>query len=204
MGTLLISLLIGFTAGALAIIASPPEGQRAVKISPPTTPELLDEMGRAGVRAGKYPEAEPYLLKAFKQREQDLSSGHPDVALSLNNLAVLYAAQERHAEAEPLYQRALSITETTFGPEHPDVAIRLNNLAALYRDQGKRAEAEPLYQRSFWVFYHSYGPKHPSVRQVFANYEHFLKTSGQPHTDADVWKKLRASSHAQSSMTHTP
>ena len=222
------------------------EYQQAAKISPPITPELLDEMGRGGVRARKYREAEPYLTESLKRREQDLAPGHPDMALSLNNLAVLYAAQERRAEAEPLYQQALTITEIAFGPEdpkmaialnnlaelyrtqgkraeseplyrralnitetalgpgHPDVAIRLNNLATLYRDQGKHAEAEPLYQRSFWVFYHSYGPEHPSVRQVFANYEHFLRTSGQPHTDADVWKKLRASSHAQSSMTHTP
>ncbi len=63
------------------------------------------------------------------------------MATSLQNLALLYAAQGRHAEAEPLYQRSLAIREAALGPEHPDVATGLNNLAELYRDQGNYGEA---------------------------------------------------------------
>jgi tetratricopeptide (TPR) repeat protein len=33
---------------------------------------------------------------------------HPDVAQSLNGLAVLYYQQGRYADAEPLYRRALA------------------------------------------------------------------------------------------------
>jgi tetratricopeptide (TPR) repeat protein len=72
---------------------------------------------------------------------------HPDVAKSLNNLAVLYADQGRYADAEPLQKRALAIREKARGPDDPDVATSLNNLAELYRKQGRYADAEPLYKR---------------------------------------------------------
>ena len=41
--------------------------------------------------------------------EKALGPDHPDVAASLNNLAVLYQHQGRYADAEPLYKRSLAI-----------------------------------------------------------------------------------------------
>ena len=76
---------------------------------------------------------------------------HPDMATSLNNLAMLYNKQGKYDEAEPLYQRALAINEKVLGPDHPDTATSLNNLAALYNNQGKYDEAEPLYQRALAI-----------------------------------------------------
>ena len=43
---------------------------------------------------------------------------HPDVAQSLNNLAVLYHNRGEYAEAEPLYQRSLAVWQKALGPEH--------------------------------------------------------------------------------------
>ena len=64
-------------------------------------------------------------------QEKALGPNHPDVAMSLNNLAVLYGDQGRYADAEPLYKRSLAIKEKALGPDHPDVAESLNNLAEL-------------------------------------------------------------------------
>lgn len=180
------------------------EYQRAVKAFPPPTPEALNEVGIAGLRAGQYHEAEPFLTQALKQREQDLVPGSPEVAVNLNNLALLYYSQGEYAKAEPLYQRALQIDEAALGISYPDVARDLNNLAMLYYSQGQYAAAEPLYQRSFWIVLNSLGPEHPTVEQVFANYRASLKDSGQPHTENDAWEKLRSSSYAPSSETFSP
>ena len=68
--------------------------------------------------------------------ERALGPDHPNVATSLNNLAVLYKTQGRYADAEPLYKRSLAIREKALGPDHPDVATSLNNLAALYKNSG--------------------------------------------------------------------
>ncbi|MGD9726805.1 MAG: tetratricopeptide repeat protein, partial [Nitrospiraceae bacterium] len=153
--------------------------QEAVAISPPTTAELMNEIGLSGLRAGKYPEAEPYLEGALHQREQALDPTHLDVGTSLNNLAVLYDTQGKYAEAEPLYQRALRITETALGPNHPSVAIRLNNLALLYQAQGKYAEAKPLYQRALRITETALGPNHPSVAIRLNNLAELYRAQGK-------------------------
>jgi tetratricopeptide (TPR) repeat protein len=41
---------------------------------------------------------------------------HPDVAQSLNGLAVLYYQQGRYADAEPLYRRALAVRDKALVP----------------------------------------------------------------------------------------
>ncbi len=73
---------------------------------------------------------------------------HPDVAGSLNNLALLYVTQGRYAEAEPLYQRSLAIWEKALGPEHPNVATSLENYAALLRETARADEAERIEARA--------------------------------------------------------
>jgi tetratricopeptide (TPR) repeat protein len=85
--------------------------------------------------------------RALEIEEKALGPDHPDVAAALNNLALLYKAQGRHADAEPLYKRALAIDEKTLGPDHPDLAVSLNNLADLYRTQGRYPEALPIVRR---------------------------------------------------------
>jgi len=88
-------------------------------------------------------------------KEKLLGSIHPELALTLNDYAVLYARQDRYSEAEPLYQRALQIraqgmilsrhAHTTqhkllqlyvvLGADHPDYAQSLNNMGSLYQVQ---------------------------------------------------------------------
>ncbi len=88
-------------------------------------------------RTGKYDRAVVVAKKALEVAEKNVGPNHPDVATSLNNLALLYNTQGKNAEAEPLHKRSLAIREKALGPEHPDVAQSLNNLAVLYKTQGK-------------------------------------------------------------------
>ena len=62
--------------------------------------------------------------------ENALGPDHPDVAITLNNLAGLYKAQRKYDEAEPLCRRALEIKEKALGPDHPNTGICRNNLKA--------------------------------------------------------------------------
>ena len=50
---------------------------------------------------GQYPEAEPLHKRSLAIREKGLGPDHPDVAISLDNLAGLYHNQGKYAEAEP-------------------------------------------------------------------------------------------------------
>jgi tetratricopeptide (TPR) repeat protein len=73
-----------------------------------------------------------------------LGPDHPDVAMTLNNLAVLYKFAGKYAEAEPLYQRALAIFEAALGPTHPKVRTCRKNYAQLLRQMQRQAEATAL------------------------------------------------------------
>ena len=90
---------------------------------------------------GRYGEAVPLAQRVLELRESSLGENHPDVATSLNNLALLYKTQGNYVAAEPLYQRSLNIYETALGENHPNVATSLNNLAALYHNQDDIAGA---------------------------------------------------------------
>ncbi len=90
----------------------------------------------------RYPEAESVYKEALKVAEDTFGSGHPNVAISLNNLAGLYISKGNYAEIEPLYKRALEIVEKAHGPDHPEVAIMLEHMAELYKKIGKKDEAE--------------------------------------------------------------
>ena len=76
---------------------------------------------------------------------------YPDVAQTLNNLAIVYQAQGKYREAEGLFKRALAIREKALGANHPDVGQTLNNLANVYRAQGKYREAEGLLKRALAI-----------------------------------------------------
>ncbi len=62
-------------------------------------------------------DAEPLYKRFLAILEKALGPEHPNVAMSLNNLALLYEAQGRYGDAEPLYKRSLAISEKVLGPE---------------------------------------------------------------------------------------
>src|SRR5438445_648492 len=95
----------------------------------------LSQEAGALYNQGNYPQATIIFSRALAIREKTLGPNHPDVAVSLNNLAALYRTQGQYAQAEPLYKRSLAIFEKALGPDHPDVAVTQNYLALLYRTQ---------------------------------------------------------------------
>jgi len=58
---------------------------------------------------GLYEEVEPLLVRALSIQEKAFGPEHPETALSLGGLAVLYQAQGRFSEAEPLAIRTRAI-----------------------------------------------------------------------------------------------
>ncbi|MEG4117769.1 tetratricopeptide repeat-containing protein, partial [Microcoleus sp. N9_B4] len=136
---------------------------------------------------GRYPEAEPLLVRSLSIREQQLGADHPNTAQSLNNLAVLYYAMGRYPEAEPLFVRSLSISEQQLGADHPDTAQGLNNLAVLYYAiMGRYPEAEPLYLRALKIFFNRLGKDHPNTQGVWKNFINFLQEAISTGQDSQL------------------
>jgi tetratricopeptide (TPR) repeat protein len=129
----------------------------------------LNSAGLAALHAADFPLASTALAEALRIRERLLAPEHPDVAVSLNNLALLLHDTNRPSEAEPLFRRALAIDEKSYGPDHPHVANDLNSLAELLRDTNRLSGAEPLFRRALAIYEKSYGPDHPEVAIVLGN-----------------------------------
>jgi tetratricopeptide (TPR) repeat protein len=89
---------------------------------------ILNQEAMTLYRAGKYDRAVVVARKALEVAEQNVGPDHPDVATSLENLAVLYRACKRNAEAEALEQRAAKIRAI-----HMKERIRLKLEAGLNR-----------------------------------------------------------------------
>ena len=85
---------------------------------------------------GKLGEAEPLYKESLAIKKKVFGDEHPQVALGLNNLAVLLEEGfGNYEESYKLKKEALAIRKKVFGDEHPDVAGSLNNLAELLMDQ---------------------------------------------------------------------
>ena len=141
---------------------------------------------------GRYEEAEPLFQRSLEIKEKALGGDHPDLATTLNNLALLYSDQGRYEEAEPLYQRSLEIYEKALGDDHPDLGRTLSNLAQLYRVQGRYEEAEPLHQRSLEIYEKALGGDHPDLATTLNNLALLYKSQGRDEEAEPLYQRSLA------------
>jgi CHAT domain-containing protein len=159
-GAVVVLLALGINAG--------PVGGQAQK-EPPREPTAEDqrlarqaeELNHEGERLygeGKYIEATEVFRRALDIHrrvypKERFPHGHPDLALSINNLAVLYSSAGEYARAEPLYLEALDMRRALYPKErfpngHPALALSINTLAFLYWSTGEYSRAEPLFKEA--------------------------------------------------------
>jgi tetratricopeptide (TPR) repeat protein len=127
----------------------------------------------------KYSESIKVAEEALKFAKETFDTEHPNIASSLNNLALIYKTLGKNAEAEPFYKQALEISESVLGSNHPDVATSLNNLAEVYVAQDKYAKAEPLYERALEMSERTLGLNHPDIAQPLNNLAELYRAQGR-------------------------
>ena len=91
-------------------------------------PAPIIEAAQQAAAAGDYSEAERLLREAAAIQELGLGSVHPDLASTLNNLALVCERTNKLDEAEHGYRRAHAIAVASLGPGHPFVTTSLKNL----------------------------------------------------------------------------
>lgn len=88
------------------------------------------------------------LYKTKDKNKEKAKDYKPDVARTLNNLALLYSNTQRQAESETMYLEALKIrrqlAEQDPDTYEPGLALTLNNLATLYQNNHRLSESEAL------------------------------------------------------------
>ncbi|MCB1032466.1 MAG: serine/threonine protein kinase [Acidobacteria bacterium] len=104
---------------------------------------LLELRGRSREAVAAYREA----LAVLEGLHGEL---HPEVAWSLNNLALALRGEDREASIG-LLEKAISILETLYGPSDPQLTASLGNLGLLHAEAHRQEEAEALYRRALTV-----------------------------------------------------
>jgi tetratricopeptide (TPR) repeat protein len=118
---------------------------------------------------GRYPDAEPLYQRSLEIREKILGPTHSHVAVSLNNLGLLYHHQGKYTKAEKRYLRALDIQERTLGPMHPYVAQSLTNLGGIYLSQKQFDKVRQLSHRALRIYKLALGAINPEVTSSLNN-----------------------------------
>ena len=133
----------GSSAGDTGNISGSGAGQ-----GPVTEWEVLTSEVMKLYSSGDYTQGVEVAKRALQVAQQNDGPDHPNVALSLSNLAELYEAQKEYAKAEPLYKRSLEILEKEFGQDSPFLVPTLLNMASLYKNTGRENEAQRMMERT--------------------------------------------------------
>jgi hypothetical protein len=102
--------------------------------------DMLDRAERAA-EAGDLASADELLRRAARTQEDALGPLHPDLANTLNNLAVVAERTGRPSEAEAFYRRAVAIASASLPSEHPMVVASRQNLEGFCRARGLSIDA---------------------------------------------------------------
>jgi CHAT domain-containing protein len=140
--------------------------------------------------AQQLPQAEESSRQLVALFRELYPAGHPDLANSLNNLALILQGQGRPAAAEPLYREALTMykrlyPEAEFPAGHPLLAGGLHNLAGVLEAQGRASEAEPYYRDALAMFKRVYPEDrypdgHDSIARSLSGLALLLFVQGRP------------------------
>ena len=107
------------------------------------TRELRSVLSAAeqAANAGNYAAAEPLLREAAHLLETSLGASHPELANTLNNLAVVCELTGQIDEAEHFYRRAHAIASSTLKPDDELVITSERNLRDFCKARGRTFES---------------------------------------------------------------
>ena len=115
-----------------------------IALAAPDTLELrrqFDDAMRAAYAEGELADAEQAAREILEITERDVGPDHPDVALALNNVALMVDLQGDHEEAEALYARALRNQLASADSDPLEIAYTRHNLSGLAQMLGRYQEA---------------------------------------------------------------
>lgn len=113
------------------------------------------------VAMGLYDDAMSLYLRVLEIKN---GLSHELMAVSLNNLAMLYAKKKhRYDEALKMSMRSLDILENKIGADHPYTASSLDVLAYVYEKMGRPGDALLLLQRALKITERAHVSENPDI-----------------------------------------
>jgi len=124
---------------------------------------LVNNRGIIADSEGRRADALVEAQESVRLKEQILGEEHPDVAISLGNVAYELSRMNRLDEALRISERALAIEEKMLGLDHPETGRQLENRAELLNLAGRFGEADGLGRRALVIWQREMGADAPEV-----------------------------------------
>ena len=122
-------------------------------------------------------------MLAFRKRV--LPADHPDIGLSMSNLASTYSALGRHPEALKLQVEALAFFKRVLPADHPDIATSLSDLGTSFGHLRRFADAEENFKAALMVLIRNkYPPTHPTMNAIKTGLARVRSAAAPPATRA--------------------
>jgi tetratricopeptide (TPR) repeat protein len=143
------------------------------------TASLNEKLSLVEYARGHHEEALAIGRDALASKEALYGLDHPEVAVTLNNIAVVQIAGGALPDALVTLERALAITEEALGPDHPDYAASLTNLAQIRFLSGDHEGSREAMERVVSILGSTLRPDHPDLAKALGNLATVLQALGK-------------------------
>jgi tetratricopeptide (TPR) repeat protein len=110
--------------------------------------------------------AEPLLREAVAMNQKLLGEEDPEVATTINNLALLLRDKGEYKEAEALSRRSLAMKLKIFGENNPNVGVSFNNLARVLQFEHDYPAAESEYRHAIEAYRNAFPANHWEIATI--------------------------------------
>jgi len=141
----------------------------AFRDQPEIDAALRTTLGRTYRSLGIPDKADELLQAGLDLRRKTLPAGHPEIAESLDDLALLRWVQGKRDEAEALAREALASREKNPGPASREYGESLSNLGVILRDQRKLDAAADALARALDILRAAAGETHRQTLTTLSN-----------------------------------
>ena len=106
------------------------------------------QLGTAKKDQGEYKEAITYYEKSLEIYRKTLPPNHLNLAVSYNNIGLVYYNMGEYSKALSSYEKALEIQQQSLPPNHPDLGGSYNNIGMVYDNMGEYSKALSSYEKA--------------------------------------------------------
>ncbi|CAK4616321.1 hypothetical protein LEN26_019849 [Aphanomyces euteiches] len=117
--------------------------------------------------------------ESLRVRREILAPDHPDIAISMCNVGILYWHTHKKQKAEEMLLEAVERLESKVGPNSALTALAWNNLGVVYKEMGKYDAAIELFQKATSVRAQILGDSHVETITTMHNWSEALRASGR-------------------------
>jgi tetratricopeptide (TPR) repeat protein len=110
-----------------------------------------------------------YCLKALAIRERVLETDHPNIAVSYNNIGIIYRSMGNYQKALEFNIKALALRERVLGTEHQNTATYYSNIGTTYYAMKNYPKALEHFLKALAIEERVLGTDHPDIAGSYNN-----------------------------------